>query len=224
MLADRLPLINAVGMIECVLRAYTVLVRIAAYRGLGDRVEEMLHQATQLSSSRGWLRLETMVLRERVRTLLLSANPALAETCIGRLRVAAGEASDKSPALQSAIRYDLDVSEALLDISRGGYHAAADRLRGVAERAIASRNKSAELECAAGLAAALQEMWSIRPGSQRFAPRCGSRLPAIECRSSSIAWSSPDATWLAICGSPISPPWPGWHGCLIRRAPPAASG
>ncbi len=69
-LRDRLPAINAEGSIECALRAYLVLARIARQRMRYDLAAILLHEAEALGERRGWPRLVAASVAERVSLLL----------------------------------------------------------------------------------------------------------------------------------------------------------
>ena len=70
MLRDRLPAIIAEGSIECALRAYLVLARIARQRMHYDLAAILLHEAEALGERRGWPRLVAASVAERVSLLL----------------------------------------------------------------------------------------------------------------------------------------------------------
>jgi ATP/maltotriose-dependent transcriptional regulator MalT len=70
MLRDRLPAINAEGSIECALRAYLVLSRIARQRMHYDLAAILLHEAEALGQRRQWPRLVAASVAERVSLLL----------------------------------------------------------------------------------------------------------------------------------------------------------
>jgi ATP/maltotriose-dependent transcriptional regulator MalT len=70
MLRDRLPAINAEGSIECALRAYLVLSRIAWQRTHYDLAAIVLREAEALGERRGWPRLVAASMAERVSLLL----------------------------------------------------------------------------------------------------------------------------------------------------------
>jgi ATP/maltotriose-dependent transcriptional regulator MalT len=66
MLRDRLPAINAEGSIECALRAYLVLTRIARQRMHFDLAAILLREAEALGERRLWPRLVAASMAERV--------------------------------------------------------------------------------------------------------------------------------------------------------------
>jgi ATP/maltotriose-dependent transcriptional regulator MalT len=67
---DRLSAINAEGSIECALRAYLLLARVARLRGQYDRAAIVLREGEVLGERRGWPRLVTACVGERVSLLL----------------------------------------------------------------------------------------------------------------------------------------------------------
>jgi LuxR family maltose regulon positive regulatory protein len=70
MLRDRLAAINAEGSIECALRAYLVLARIARQRMHHDLAAILLREAETLGERRRWPRLVAASIAERVALLL----------------------------------------------------------------------------------------------------------------------------------------------------------
>jgi ATP/maltotriose-dependent transcriptional regulator MalT len=69
-LRGRLAVINAEGSIECALRAYLVLARIARERNLDDYAALLLREAEALGERRGWPRLVCASIAERTSLLL----------------------------------------------------------------------------------------------------------------------------------------------------------
>src|SRR5258707_6026170 len=70
LLRDRLSVIKARGPIECALRAYQVLTRIARQRKQCDFAALLLREAEALGERRGWPRLVAACLAERTSLLL----------------------------------------------------------------------------------------------------------------------------------------------------------
>jgi ATP/maltotriose-dependent transcriptional regulator MalT len=70
LLRDRLPAINAEGSIECALRAYLVLARIARQRMHYDLAAILLREAEALGQRRQWPRLVAASVAERVSLFL----------------------------------------------------------------------------------------------------------------------------------------------------------
>jgi LuxR family maltose regulon positive regulatory protein len=82
---DRIPLIDAAGMLECALRAYVVLARVSAARMNIDRARALLEQAESLGYARQWGRLIAAVLVERLRLFLAEGRITEGGACVGRL-------------------------------------------------------------------------------------------------------------------------------------------
>jgi ATP/maltotriose-dependent transcriptional regulator MalT len=93
MLRDRLPAVNADGSIECALRVYIVLARIAGQREQYDLAAILLREGEALGDRRGWRRLVAACLAERTALLLAAGRPTDAGLCVEYLDRCA-EASD----------------------------------------------------------------------------------------------------------------------------------
>lgn len=90
LIADRLPIMNAVGMIEHLIRAYVVLARISAHNMNLERAYALLEQAETLGHTRGWSRVIATVLLERLRLFLGEGRNFEASACLVRMeRIAA---------------------------------------------------------------------------------------------------------------------------------------
>ena len=70
MLVDRVPLINAGAMLDCVLSAYFVMARIAIHKMNLARAHILLEWAENQGNTRGWGRLSAAAVFERVRLCL----------------------------------------------------------------------------------------------------------------------------------------------------------
>lgn len=66
---DRMPLIRAAGMLECVAPAYECLIKIAAYRNNIVHAFALLEEVESLAEERGWGRLLAMAQLWRLRIL-----------------------------------------------------------------------------------------------------------------------------------------------------------
>ncbi|MGL4961020.1 MAG: LuxR C-terminal-related transcriptional regulator [Inquilinus sp.] len=84
-LRDRLPLINAAGSVECALRGYLVLARIARHRMQHDFAALLLHDAEALAERRGWPRLVAACLAERATLALREGRLKEARLCFEHL-------------------------------------------------------------------------------------------------------------------------------------------
>jgi len=84
-LRDRLPVINAEAPIECALRAYLILSRIATQRLQYDFAAVLLREGEALGERRGWPRLVAACLAERTSLLLQRGRMAEARICFDNL-------------------------------------------------------------------------------------------------------------------------------------------
>src|SRR5262245_5256636 len=80
-LRDRLAVVNAEGPIECALRTYRVLSRIAKHRMQYDYAAFLLREAEALGERRGWPRLVAACMAERVSLLLQRGRTTDARVC-----------------------------------------------------------------------------------------------------------------------------------------------
>lgn len=85
MVIDRVPIIDATGMLECVLRAYLVLVRTSAARRNLERAYTLLEQTEHLGCRRKWGRLIAATLVERLRLYLVEGRTTEASACVEHL-------------------------------------------------------------------------------------------------------------------------------------------
>ena len=90
MLIDRVPLINAGTMLDCVLSAYFVMARIAAHRGNLERAHTLLERAENQGNARGWGRLSAAAALERARLYLDDGRIDEGAECLNRLERLAG--------------------------------------------------------------------------------------------------------------------------------------
>ena len=91
MLIDRVPLINAGTMLDCVLSAYFVMARIAAHRMNLERAHTLLEWAENQGNTRGWGRLSAAAALERLRLCLNEGRVDQGAECLNRLERLAGE-------------------------------------------------------------------------------------------------------------------------------------
>ncbi len=85
MLFDRMPILTSTVMLDCVLSAYFVLVRLAAFRGNISRAYTLLENAENLGLTRRWGRLVAAALVERVRLSCLEGRMSESLACLERL-------------------------------------------------------------------------------------------------------------------------------------------
>jgi LuxR family maltose regulon positive regulatory protein len=106
MLFDRLPIVNATAMLECVLIAYFVLARLAEVRMNFSRAHTLLEQAEHLGLARRWGRLAAAALAEQVRLSCLEDRIPAGFACLERLeRIVAAYPAPKSCAWSDIHRY-----------------------------------------------------------------------------------------------------------------------
>ncbi|MGL4967349.1 MAG: LuxR C-terminal-related transcriptional regulator [Inquilinus sp.] len=84
-LRDCLPTINAEGSVDCALRAYIILARIAGQRTRHDLAALLLREAEALGERRGWPRLVAACLAERARLMLQRGLTMEARLCFEQL-------------------------------------------------------------------------------------------------------------------------------------------
>jgi len=85
MLIDRVPLINAGTMLECVLSSYIVMARVAAHRRNLERAHTLLDWAENHGNARGWGRLSAAAVSERTRLYFDEGRIDQATECLDRL-------------------------------------------------------------------------------------------------------------------------------------------
>jgi len=105
MIIDRIPIINATGMLECVLNAYFVLARIASSRMNIQRAYVLLEQAEKLADARGWGRLLAAALVERMRLHLFEDRITEGIACLNRLDRLAADYTAPRRCAWSDIKY-----------------------------------------------------------------------------------------------------------------------
>jgi len=82
MIGNRLPVINATAMLECVLPTYIVLARVAAGHSSIERAYALLEQGGNLGYARRWGRLIAATQSERVRLYLGEGRLTEASACL----------------------------------------------------------------------------------------------------------------------------------------------
>ncbi|WP_297443506.1 LuxR C-terminal-related transcriptional regulator [Acidocella sp.] len=227
LLSPRLPLVNAVCMIECVIRAYTVLVRVNVARGAREAAERLLEGATQLALSRRWVRLEARLLHERARMALRAGLGEEAASFVARLQHLRATVQDRQSALVAEVQAELDQAGALAHQARGETTQAIALARSAKAQARAHRNRRRELEATALLAAlqdgpeaeaALREALALAEGSghvQLFLDLLPFAAASFAGQLKALA-HKPEGTALAGFAHQIAARLPG-----ERAAPPA---
>jgi LuxR family maltose regulon positive regulatory protein len=107
MVFDRLPILSTAAMLDCVMSAYFVLVRLAAFRKNFSRAYTLLDQAENLGFTRRWGRLVAGSLMERVRLCCLEGRISESVACLDRLnRIAEEHPAPKLCAWSDIHRYN----------------------------------------------------------------------------------------------------------------------
>src|SRR5229473_4153634 len=91
MLIDRVSLINAGTMLDCVLSAYFVMARIAVHRMNLERAHTLLELAENQGNTRGWGRLSAAAVLERARLYVDEGRIDQCAECLNRLESLAAE-------------------------------------------------------------------------------------------------------------------------------------
>jgi len=85
LLVERMPVIDVAVLLDSVLVAYTLLIRIAAARGHLDQAHAWIEQALTIGHQRAWHRLVAAILLERVRLLLAEGRAREAAACVEQI-------------------------------------------------------------------------------------------------------------------------------------------
>jgi LuxR family maltose regulon positive regulatory protein len=140
LLVERLPTIDAVVMLEGVLRSYVVLARIAASRSGFELAYGLMAQAESLGYNRKWDRLVSAVLLERTRLHLVEGRLGEASACVVRLERLAAANPVAAPCSRTEIHRDRDLARAELACAHNRWTEAVDILDGLHRNAQAERN------------------------------------------------------------------------------------
>ena len=128
MLRGRLDAINATGFLDCELRAYVLLTRIA-YRNNDHRLaHELLDQGERIAASEGWPRMQAGLLVERLRLFVDAGNLTAATGCLARLETLVDAGRDSAEPADAHVRGYRRLASAYLDITSGRFGAAVDTL------------------------------------------------------------------------------------------------
>jgi LuxR family maltose regulon positive regulatory protein len=111
---DRMPLICAGTMLECVLNAHFVMIKIARRAGNSERAYSLLEQAESLANARGWGRLSAGVLLERTRLHFEEGRMSEGIASLDRLKRLALEHPTSGPCAWSDIHRFTGLGDAYL--------------------------------------------------------------------------------------------------------------
>src|ERR1700751_1182309 len=133
---DRMPLIRAAGMLECVAPAYECLVRIAAYRNNVVHAFDLLEEVESLAEERGWGRLRAMAQLWRLRFFLDEGRISEAGACSDRLEKLEAEYPAPGRCAWSSIRLMAKVGRASMAIANDHLHDAIQLLTSARQEAV----------------------------------------------------------------------------------------
>jgi ATP/maltotriose-dependent transcriptional regulator MalT len=151
----RLPVINTSGVLECALRAYHVLARIAMHRGRDAFAASILQEAEELGERRGWARLTAMSMCDRVDLLLRQGGIKEAQLGAARLdRFAAGYPS-RACGIDSDVQTYRRLAYARLALTSVGTADTVATLRQLHHEAVGKHDLYSALRLAVQLAASL---------------------------------------------------------------------
>jgi LuxR family maltose regulon positive regulatory protein len=153
-LIDRMPAIDAVVMLECVLRSYLVLARIAAARSSIEHAYALLAQAETLGYNRQWDRLVVAVLLERLRLHLGEGRLSEASACAIRVERLAAVNPAPVACARSQIHRDLRLARAELASAQNRGAEACDILEGLLADARSAGNRRLAVQVGSSLALA----------------------------------------------------------------------
>jgi LuxR family maltose regulon positive regulatory protein len=133
---DRMPLIRAAGMLECVAPAYECLIKIAAYRNNIVHAFALLEEVESLAEERGWGRLLAMAQLWRLRFFLDEGRVSEASACLDRLEKL--EAAYPAPVrcAWSSIRLIAKVGRASMAVANNHLHEAIQLLTSARQEAV----------------------------------------------------------------------------------------
>ncbi|MBV8398169.1 MAG: hypothetical protein JOZ17_05465 [Acetobacteraceae bacterium] len=152
---DRVPLIAAAGMLECVLSASVVLARVAEWRGNVERAYSLLEQTEALASGRNWPRLAAAALGERVRLLLSQDRSSAASAAADRMEALAAQHRCANRCAWSEISIYSAIARARLALAEEQPRMAADLLAAARAELEAAQNSFGRVRSEIVLVAAL---------------------------------------------------------------------
>ncbi len=152
---DRLATMNAIGMIEHMVRTYIVLARTSALNMHLDRAYALLDQAEVLGHTRRWERVVAAVLLERLRLYLGEGRGFEASACLERLERLVEQHPGAARCAWSEIHDCLVLARAAIAMAENRPHQAATLLRQLHEQSLADHNAYFALGVGTALAVAL---------------------------------------------------------------------
>ncbi|HUL86563.1 MAG TPA: LuxR C-terminal-related transcriptional regulator [Pseudolabrys sp.] len=129
MLIDRLPIINAATMLECVWSAHFVVARVAVCRGNFARAYALLEAAENQGITQGWGRLTAASISERARLYFAEGRTSEGAACFDRLDRLAAEYPTSMPCARSEIYWHAQLVRAYLLSEQKNYEEAKSILK-----------------------------------------------------------------------------------------------
>jgi LuxR family maltose regulon positive regulatory protein len=111
---DRIPLISAATMLDCVWSAYFVISRVATARMNFERARTLLERAENLGVARDWGRLSAGVMAEQARLYVNDGRLDEAAACVDRLERVARKYSAARPCAWSEVEWHHKLARAHL--------------------------------------------------------------------------------------------------------------
>lgn len=151
----RLRVINTSGVLECALRAYYVLARIAMHRGREVFAASILQEAEELGERRGWARLVAMSMCERVDFLLRHGAIKEAQQSAARLDRFATCNPSRVCGTDSDVQFYRRIAYARLALTSAANAHTVETLRRLHHEAVSKHDLYSALRLAVPLAASL---------------------------------------------------------------------
>jgi ATP/maltotriose-dependent transcriptional regulator MalT len=114
----RMSLIRSAAPVECVTRAYKILARLAVHRRRSDSALIVLQDGQNLGEKRGWPRLSSAMLAERVRVLLDDNERTEALSSLQQLEALLSSSSTTGAAARADIELHCQHAQMLLRLHR----------------------------------------------------------------------------------------------------------
>ena len=158
---DRMPLIRAAAMLECVAPAYECLIRIAAYRNNVVHAFALLEEAESLAEERGWGRLLALAQLWRLRFFLSEGRVSEAGACLDRLEKL--EAAYPAPVrcAWSSIRLIAKVGRASIAVANNDLHDAIQLLTSARQETVEAKQLHGALLIAVQLSTTLLQAGDV---------------------------------------------------------------
>jgi LuxR family maltose regulon positive regulatory protein len=128
LLLDLMPIVDLAVMLDSVLIAYRLLIRIAVARSNFAEAYALLERARTLGHRRGWRRLSAAVLVERTRLHISEGRMAEASACVSELDRLAARGLQPSPPVSAEIDNYRSLAAACVAMAQNRTHEAVESL------------------------------------------------------------------------------------------------